>query len=131
MRCILILLTAALLFSCTQSRDSKNRAAYDIITEKCYVIRNVKPVSGDPLVDSVMQRSAAIVNYLERHGFSKHIAAKDSLLFHRTNAQEVVIELPAPQDVWQANTIIVFDPEKNPLFVNLHKDTTQVEHYIK
>ena len=78
-----------------------------------------------------MQRKQVIMDYLERHGFTKHIAAKDSLLFRRTNLQEVMIELPTPQDAWETNTIIVFDPAKNPLFVNLHKDTTQVEHYIK
>jgi hypothetical protein len=127
MRSTLMLLIAVLLFSCNQSRDSKERAAYDIITEKSYVIRDVKPVSGD----TVQQRKQIMIDYLERHGFTKHIAAKDSLLFHRTNALEVMIELPAPQDAWEANTIIVFDPAKNPLFVNLHKDTTQVEHYIK
>lgn len=127
MRSTLLLLTACLLFSCNQSREGKERAAYDIITEKCYVIRDVKPISGDTL----LQRKQVIMDYLERHGFTKHIAAKDSLLFHRTNAQEVMIELPAPQDAWETNTIIVFDPAKNPLFVNLHKDTTQVEHYIK
>jgi hypothetical protein len=127
MRSTLILLIAGLFFSCNQSRDEKNRAAYDIITEKSYVIREVKPVSGD----TVFQRKQVMMDFLERHGFTKHIAAKDSLLFHRTNAQEVMIELPAPQDTWETNTIIVFDPAKNPLFVNLHKDTTQVEHYIK
>ena len=127
MRSALVLLTAVLLFSCNQSRDSQNRAAYDIITEKSYVIREVKPVAGD----SVQERKQAMISYLERHGFTKHIAAKDSILFHRTNAQEVMIELPAPQDAWGVNVIIVFDPAKNPLFVNLRKDSTQVEHYIK
>lgn len=127
MRNTLVLLTAVLFFSCNESRDSKDRAAYDIITEKSYVIRDVKPEDGD----SVFQRKQAMISYLERHGFTKHIATKDSLLFHRTNAQEVMIELPTPQDAWQAHTIIVFDPAKNPLFVNLRKDTTQVEHYIK
>lgn len=127
MRSTLILITTILLFSCNQSRDSKDRAAYDIITEKSYVIRDVKPISGD----SVQQRKQLIIGYLGRHGFSKHIAAKDSLLFHRTNAQEVMIELPAPQDAWEENVIIVFDPAKNPLFVNLRKDSTQLEHYIK
>jgi hypothetical protein len=128
MRSTLILLTAVLFFSCNQSRDNSNRSAYDIITEKSYIIRNIKPANPD---DTVLQRKQEMVNYLERHGFSKHIAAKDSLLFHKTNAQEVLIELPAPRDAWEANTIIVFDPAKNPLFINLHKDTTQVEHYIK
>lgn len=130
MRSILILLTSSLLFSCNQSgeRDNTNRAAYDIITEKSYVTRNIKPGNPD---DSVFQRKQQMENYLERHGFTRHIAAKDSLLFHRTNAQEVLIDLPVPQDAWGANTIIVFDPAKNPLFINLHKDTTQVEHYIK
>lgn len=126
MRSTLVLLTTILLFSCNQSRDSENRAAYDIITEKSYVIRDITSVSGD----SVQERRKVLTDYLERHGFSKHIAAKDSLLFHRTNAQEVMIELPAAQDAWAANVIIVFDPAKNPLFVNLRKDSTQVENYI-
>jgi hypothetical protein len=115
-----MLLTVILLFSCNQSRDGNARSAYDIITEKSYVIRESKPVTGD----TMLQRKQVIMDYLERHGFTKHIAVKDSLLFRRTNLQEVMIEL-------ESNTIIVFDPAKNPLFVNLRKDTTQVEHYIK
>ena len=130
MRSILILLTAAVFFSCNQSRNN-DRSAYDVITEKSYILRNVKPAAGDPLMDSVLKRRQEMEHYLERHGFTKHIAAKDSLLFHRNNAQEVLIELPSPEDAWQANTIIIFDPLKNPLFINLHKDTTQVEHYLK
>jgi len=127
MRSTLILLIAALTFSCNQSRDNTDRGAYDVVTEKSYVIRNVKPAEDSLL----LSKRAEMVNYLERHGFGKHIAAKDSLLFHKTNAQEVLIELPVPQDAWEANTIIVFDPAKNPLFINLHKDTTQVEKYLK
>lgn len=126
MRSLLILVSAALLFSCNQSRDNKDRSAYDVITEKSYVIRDIKSEG-----DSISQRKEALIGYLERHGFAKHIATKDSLLFHRTNAQEVIIELPAPEDAWQANTIIIFDPLKNPLFVNLRKDSTQIERYIQ
>jgi hypothetical protein len=130
MRTLLILVTSALLFSCNQSREGKDTSAYDVITEKSYVVREVKPNTGDPLTDSVLQRKQIMISYLERHGFTKHMAAKDSLLFRRTNLQEVIIELPEAEDVWQQHTIIAFDPMKNPLFINLHKDSTQVEHYI-
>jgi len=44
---------------------------------------------------------------------------------------EVMLELPAPEDAWQSNTIIAFDPQKSPLFINLKKDSTQVTNYIK
>lgn len=129
---LIILCITTLFFSCNQTRnDGNDTTAYEIITEKSYVIRNVKPAYGDPLTDSILRRKQQIVDYLERHGFTKHIAAKDSLLFRRNNRQEVLIELPAPEDPWQANTIIAFDPLKNPLFINLHKDTTQIEQYIK
>jgi hypothetical protein len=123
---------AVLLFSCNQSRNSnEDTSSYDIITEKSYVVRNVKPVSGDAQVDSILQRKQELVSYLERHGFSRHVAAKDSLLFRRNNRQEVIIELPVPNNPAEANLIIAFDPMKNPLFINLKKDTIQVEQYIK
>jgi hypothetical protein len=123
---------AVLLFSCNQSRSSnEDTSSYDIITEKSYVVRNVKPVSGDAQVDSILQRKQELVSYLERHGFSRHVAAKDSLLFRRNNRQEVIIELPVPNNPAEANLIIAFDPMKNPLFINLKKDTIQVEQYIK
>ena len=82
-------------------------------------------------MDSLLQRKQELTGYLERHGFVRHVAANDSLLFRRNNRQEVVIELPPPATAEAANLIIAFDPMKNPLFINLKKDTTQVEKYIK
>lgn len=133
MKPVLFILSAvAFCFSCNQTRDSgEDTSSYDIITEKSYVVRNVKPVSGDPQVDSILQRKEALTSYLERHGFVRHVAGKDNLLFRRNNRQEVRIELPAPSNTLEANVIIAFDPMKNPLFINLKKDTTQVEQYIK
>ncbi|MFY0252923.1 hypothetical protein ACDQ55_03120 [Chitinophaga sp. 30R24] len=134
MKKILFLLVAGtLLFACNSSRNNENhtdRSAYDVINEKCYVYREFKP-AGDSLTDSVLYIRKQITDYLDQHQFKAHPAAKDSLLFHRTNGQEVMIELPTPQDIWEQNTIIVFDPQKNPLFVNLHKGTAQIEQYIQ
>lgn len=134
MKKILSLLTiAVLLFACNPSRnDERNtdRSAYDVITEKVYVYREFKPASS-PLTDSVLQLRQQMTDYLDKQGFQRHMAGKDSLLFHRANGQEVIIELPTPQDIWERSTIIVFDPQKNPLFVNLHKDTTQLAHYLQ
>lgn len=133
MKPVLFILSAiSLCLSCNQTRNSsEDTSSYDIITEKSYVVRNVKPVSGDPQVDSILQRKQELTGYLERHGFVRHVAAKDSLLFRRNNRQEVLIELPAPANALEANLIIAFDPMKNPLFINLKKDTIQVEQYIK
>jgi hypothetical protein len=133
MKPVLFILSAVVCcFSCNQTRNSsEDTSNYDVITEKSYVVRNVKPVSGDPQVDSILQRKQELAAYLERHGFARHVAAKDSLLFRRNNRQEVFIELPTPSNTLEANVIIAFDPMKNPLFINLKKDTTQVEQYIK
>lgn len=133
MKPVLFILSAAIFcFSCNQARNKgEDTSKYDIITEKSYVVRNVKPVSGDAHVDSLLQRKQELTGYLERHGFVRHVAANDSLLFRRNNRQEVVIELPPPATTEAANLIIAFDPMKNPLFINLKKDTTQVEKYIK
>lgn len=133
MKPVLFILSAAVFcFSCNQIRNKgEDTSNYDIITEKSYIVRNVKPASGDPQMDSILQRKQELTGYLERHGFVRHVAAKDSLLFRRNNRQEVVIELPAPTNTQEANLIIAFDPMKNPLFINLKKDTTQVEQYIK
>ncbi|NSL89282.1 hypothetical protein [Chitinophaga solisilvae] len=127
------ILAACALFACNPTRNDGhqvNKEAYDVITEKCYVYRESKPAPG-PLTDSVLALRSQITGYLEQQGFKAHIAGKDSLLFHRANGQEVIIELPVPTNVWEQHTIIVFDPVKNPLFVNLHKGTGQIEHYIQ
>ncbi|HVI46312.1 MAG TPA: hypothetical protein VM802_15660 [Chitinophaga sp.] len=126
-----ILVTAAL-FACNPTRNDHqvDKSAYDVITGKCYVYREFKPAAS-PLMDSVLQLRKQITDYLDQQQFKAHIAGKDSLLFRRANGLEVMIELPAPQDAWEANTIIVFDPQKNPLFINLHKGTSQIEQYIK
>lgn len=134
MKKILPLLTmTVVLFACNSARNkeqSTDRSAYDVINEKCYVYREFKPAPG-ALTDSVLQLRKQLTDYLDQHQFKAHMAGKDSLLFHRQNGQEVIIELPAPQDIWEQSTIIVFDPVKNPLFVNLHKGTAQIEQYIQ
>lgn len=123
---------AAICLSCNPSRnDGRNDAAYDVIKEKTYIIRDARPLSSDSLTNIILLRKEEMTRILERHGFKKHLASKDSLLFRRNNGQEVVIELPAPEDSWQANAIIAFDPQKSPLFINLKKDSTQVTNYIK
>jgi hypothetical protein len=126
------LLVATTLFACNNAarEQTKDRSAYDVVTEKCYVYREFKPAS-DPLTDSVLQLRKNLTEYLSQKGFQAHIAGKDSLLFRRTNGQEVMIELPHPQDIWEQSTIIVFDPQKNPLFVNLHKGTAQLDQYLQ
>lgn len=133
MKPVLFILSAfAFCVSCNQTRTRETDTSnYDVITEKSYVVRNVKPVSGDPKVDSILQRKQELTSYLERHGFARHVATKDSIVFRRNNRQEVIIELPTPSSTAEANLIIAFDPMKNPLFINLKKDTTQVEQYIK
>ncbi|PWV54022.1 hypothetical protein [Chitinophaga sp. S165] len=133
MKPVLFILSAfAFCVACNQTRTRETDTSnYDVITEKSYVVRNVKPVSGDPKVDSILQRKQELTGYLERHGFVRHVATKDSIVFRRNNRQEVVIELPVPSTTAEANLIIAFDPMKNPLFINLKKDTTQVEQYIK
>jgi len=133
MKPALFILSVVLLgVSCNQTRNSgEDTSNYDIVKEKSYVVRNVKPVSGDPQTDSLLQRKQELISYLERHGFVKHVAAKENLLFRRNNRQEVMIELPPPTNTAEANVIIAFDPMKNPLFINLKKDTTQVEQYLK
>jgi hypothetical protein len=95
------------------------------------VLRQVKPAAGDTTAAAAQQKQQELISYLEQHQFTRHVAAKDSLLFRRSNGQEVIIELPVPQDAWEAQTLIVFDPQKNPLFVNLHKGTEQIDEYIK
>lgn len=132
MKLVLLIFTVATIFSCNPARnDNRDASAYDVVTEKSYVLRNAQPVSSDSLTNIVLQRQEEMSRILERHGFKKHLVTKDSLLFRRANGLEVMLELPAPEDAWQANTIIAFDPQKSPLFINLKKDSTQVTNYIK
>jgi hypothetical protein len=118
------------LAACTNSRKHSEADSYDLITEKCYVLRQVKPAAGDTAAAAAQQKQQELITYLEQHQFTRHVAGKDSLLFRRANGQEVIIELPTPQDTWEAHTLIVFDPQKNPLFVNLRKGTAQIDQYI-
>ncbi len=127
------LLLSILLLAACKSSDRKNESTdlYDVITGKVYVLRQVKPAPGDTSAAAAQQSQQQLISYLEQHQFSRHVAGKDSLLFRRANGQEVIIELPVPQDAWEAHTLIVFDPQKNPLFVNLRKGTAQIEQYIQ
>ena len=130
---LFILSLAVFSFSCNQTRtreENNDETKLDVITEKCYVVREGKPVSGDPETDSILVRKQQLISYLERHGFVRHVASKEVLQFRRNNRQEVSIDMPEPTTPAATNVIIIFDPMKNPLFLNLKRDTTQVEHYI-
>lgn len=127
-----LFLSILLLAACNSAdRNEQNTDNFDLITQKVYVLRLVKPAAGDTTAAAAQQKQQELISYLEQHQFTRHVAAKDSLLFRRSNGQEVIIELPVPQDTWEAHTLIVFDPQKNPLFVNLHKGTEQIDEYIK
>jgi hypothetical protein len=126
-----LFLSILFLAACSNGRKQSNSDSYDLITEKVYVLRQVKPAPGDTSAAAAQQQQQALITYLEQHRFARHVAAKDSLMFRRTNGQEVIIELPVPQDTWEAHTLIVFDPQKNPLFVNLRKGTAQIDQYIQ
>lgn len=122
----LILSLVVLTIACNPTREKADTSNYDVITEKCYVLRE-HPIQSDSLANAGRD---SIVRYLKEQNFKPRFLKKDSLLFRRENGLEVEIVLPAPTDAWESNTIIVFDPVKNPLFVNLHKGTTQVRQYI-
>ena len=126
-----LLLSILLFAACKDGRKQQETSSYDVITEKCYVLRQVKPAPGDTTAAAAQQQHQELITYLEQHQFARHVAGKDSLLFRRANGQEVIIELPVPQDSWEAHTLIVFDPQKNPLFVNLRKGTAQIDQYIQ
>lgn len=117
--------------ACANGRKQADSGSYDLITEKCYVLRQVKPAPDDTAAAAAQQKQQELITYLEQHQFTRHVAGKDTLLFRRANKQEVIIELPVPQDTWEAHTLIVFDPQKNPLFVNLRKGTAQIDQYIQ
>ncbi len=121
-----LLLAFAILTACNPTRERTDTSHYDLISEKCFVLRE-KPVSTDSAVNTGRD---SIIRFLQQHDFQARYIQKDSLLFRRKNGLQVEIVLPTPQDAWESNTIIVFDPAKNPLFVNLHKGTAQVLQYI-
>jgi hypothetical protein len=126
-----LLLFILLFAACKDGRKQQETSSYDVITEKSYVLRQVKPAPGDTTAAAAQQQQQELITYLEQHQFARHVAGKDSLLFRRANGQEVIIELPVPQNSWEAHTLIVFDPQKNPLFVNLRKGTAQIDQYIQ
>lgn len=121
------LLTLAVLTACNPTREKTDTTNYDVISEKCFVMRE-HPIVTDSLVNASRE---LLVQYLKEQQYPVRYIKKDSLMFRRQNGLQVDLVLPTPQDAWESNTIIVFDPAKNPLFVNLHKGTAQVEQYIK
>ncbi|RAJ01534.1 hypothetical protein LX64_03749 [Chitinophaga skermanii] len=130
MRYILLGLAVVTAFACNRSsRKQSNKEGFTVIKERSFVLRE-RPVK-DSLLDSVAKRKDAMVAFLTAHNFKQQIVPTDSIMFLRENGLEVEYILPSMTSVWEAYTIIVFDPLKNPLFVNLHKDTTQLAHYLK
>ncbi|MGX5818140.1 hypothetical protein ACWKWU_08090 [Chitinophaga lutea] len=121
-----LLFSCALLAACNSTREKTDTSRYEVISEKCYVLREDRRTS-DSLVNAGRD---SIIRYLSQHDFQPRYVVKDSLLFRRENGLEVEIILPIPQDAWESNTIIVFDPAKNPFFVNLHKGATQLQSYL-
>ncbi|PUZ26718.1 hypothetical protein GA0116948_102254 [Chitinophaga costaii] len=120
------------LAACHQPNPAKHdTAAYDVIRDKSYLVRESKPLTNTPATDSVLAKKATFIAYLEKQGFKRHVIQQDSLLFHRENSLEVEMILTPPTDIWDMQTIIVFDPAKNPFFVNLHRDSTQLVHYVE
>lgn len=126
------LLCATIFAACkNNSQPAHDISAYDVITEKSYLVRESKPRTGTPETDSVLAKKASFIAYLEQQGFKRHLVQKDSVLFHRENGLEVEMILTPPTDIWEMQSIIVFDPAKNPFFVNLHRDSTQLHHYVE
>lgn len=121
-----LFLSLAVLAACNPTRERTDTANYDVITEKCYVLRE-HPDKTDSLVN--VSRDS-MISFLEQHDFHARYLEKDSIVFRRANGQEVEFALPQPTDAWESNAIIVFDPLKNPLFINLHKGTAQVKQYV-
>ncbi|HEY0272544.1 MAG TPA: hypothetical protein VGC22_05115 [Chitinophaga sp.] len=126
-------ITLALSLAACQQRPqpARDTAAYDVITEKSYLVRESKPRTGAPETDSVLAKKEAFTAYLDKQGFKRHLIQQDSLLFRRDNSLEVEMILTPPTDIWERQAIIVFDPAKNPFFVNLHRDSTQLVHYVE
>lgn len=121
-----LFLTLVVLAACNPTREQTDTSNYDVISEKCFVMRE-HPVATDSLVNASRD---SLVQYLKENNFPVRYMKKDSLMFRRANGLQVDLTLLPPQDAWESNTIIVFDPAKNPLFVNLHKGTAQVKEYI-
>jgi hypothetical protein len=121
-----LFLILVVLAACNPTREQTDTTNYDVISEKCYVIRE-HPNVTDSTVNASREQ---LVKLLKENDFPVRYIVKDSVVFRRKNGLQVELKLPPPQDAWESNTIIVFDPAKNPLFVNLHKGTAQVEKYI-
>ena len=121
-----LLLSLAVLAACNPVREKTDTSNYETISEKCFVLRE-KHSTADSAVNASRD---SMIRFLQQNNFQARYVQKDSLMFRRANALQVEIVLPTPQDVWESNTIIVFDPQKNPLFVNLHKGTSQLRQYI-
>ncbi|WP_341842123.1 hypothetical protein [Chitinophaga caseinilytica] len=121
----LIMAAALLAIACNPVRERTDTSNYQVIGEKCYVLRQ------QPMQDSAVKIAKdSIVQFLEGKGFAAKFIEKDSLMFRRANGLQVEIVLPTAQNAWESNAIIVFDPQKNPFFVNLHKGTAQVQQYV-
>ncbi|MBO9152916.1 hypothetical protein ACFOTA_11915 [Chitinophaga sp. GCM10012297] len=126
MRNIVLMMALLSAAACNPVREKTDTTHYDVISEKCFVLRE-HPIRTDSAVNA---NRDSIVSFLEANHYTARYIRKDSLMFRRENGLQVEIVLPAPADAWESGTIIVFDPQKNPLFVNLHKGTSQVKQYV-
>ncbi len=126
MRYIVLMLALLSAAACNPVRDKTDTTNYDVISEKCFVLRE-HPIRTDSAVNA---NRDSIVRFLEANRYKARYITKDSLLFRRDNGLQVEIVLPPPTDAWESGTIVVFDPMKNPLFVNLHKGPSQVKQYV-
>ncbi|UYQ92760.1 hypothetical protein MKQ68_22020 [Chitinophaga horti] len=126
----LSLLAVAALFACNQERAKTDTTGYDVISEKTYVVRPAQPAEGDSIEIGFYNKQQEMIALLEKSNFKAKSLTNDSLLFRQSNGQELQIIVPKPSDAAGKFSIIAFDPQKNPLFINLNKGTNQVTQYI-
>src|SRR5689334_4013072 len=56
--------------ACANGHKQTDSDKYDLITEKCYVLRQVKPAPGDTAAAAAQQQQQELTTYLEQHQFT-------------------------------------------------------------
>jgi hypothetical protein len=125
MRLILISLCFFAL-ACNSVREETDTARYEQIKNACYLLR----MDADDSDTSINRARAEMIAALSELQIPVHPITNDSIVFMKQTGKPVEIILSKPKNAAESNIVILFDPAKNPVFVNLRKGPSQVTSYF-
>jgi hypothetical protein len=112
--------------ACNTVRENTDTAHYEQIKSTCYLIR-MDADDSDTAVNRAREEMIATLSELQ---IPVHPITNDSIVFIKQTGKPVEIILAKPKNAAESNIVILFDPAKNPVFVNLRKGPSQLTSYF-